>query len=249
LNGVMIDIHDIANPAGIDADDFIFKVGNDDDPQSWAAAPAPSSITVHPRDGVFGSDRVTLIWDDNAIENQWLEVTVKATADTGLAESDVFYFGSAIGDVSGDGFTGLDDALQIWANRKIPGVHAPASVTDRYDINRDGWVGLDDALLAWANRMIPGADPGLQLIGVPASAGAQPPASAPLVQVETEDKAPVIPQPTGPSRRLAAALWRQTHPAEVPTFALRGVDHHDDDTNVLDALLNESHRLVLVDVP
>jgi len=40
---------------------------------------------------------VTLIWADNTIQKQWLEVTVLATVNTGLAAPDVFYFGNAMG--------------------------------------------------------------------------------------------------------------------------------------------------------
>ena len=42
--------------------------------------------------------RVEIIWADGAIENEWVQVTVLADADTGLAAPDVFYFGNAIGD-------------------------------------------------------------------------------------------------------------------------------------------------------
>jgi hypothetical protein len=42
---------------------------------------------------------VTIIWANNAIEKQWLQITVKATANTGLATADVFYFGNAVGEV------------------------------------------------------------------------------------------------------------------------------------------------------
>ena len=41
---------------------------------------------------------MTLIWPDEAIKKQWLQVTVKATAATGLSSPDVFYFGNAIGE-------------------------------------------------------------------------------------------------------------------------------------------------------
>jgi len=41
---------------------------------------------------------VTLVWDDGAIKNTWLQVTVKATVNTGLTANDVFYFGNAVGE-------------------------------------------------------------------------------------------------------------------------------------------------------
>ena len=77
--------NNLANPAALTAADFQFKVGNDNNPAAWTAAPAPASVTVRSGAGTNGSDRVTIIWADNAIENQWLQVTVLANANTGLS--------------------------------------------------------------------------------------------------------------------------------------------------------------------
>ena len=82
INGLMLDIADLTGTPT--AADFILKVGNDNTPSGWVPAPAPISITVRPGAGVNGSSRVTLIWANNAIQKQWLQVTVKATAATGL---------------------------------------------------------------------------------------------------------------------------------------------------------------------
>jgi hypothetical protein len=40
-------------------------------PADWADAPVPGSITVREGDGVDGSDRITIIWTDNAIQKPW----------------------------------------------------------------------------------------------------------------------------------------------------------------------------------
>jgi hypothetical protein len=99
INGIMVDIESLANAAGLDkATDFQFKVGNGNDPAGWASAPLPSSLTVRPGMGENGSYRVTLIWAGGAIENQWLQVAVLATPNTGLSQPDVFYFGNAVGE-------------------------------------------------------------------------------------------------------------------------------------------------------
>ena len=50
-----------------------------------------------------------MIWPDGAIINQWIEVMVLATANTGLAADDVFYLGSAVGNCDGDGEVGSSD--------------------------------------------------------------------------------------------------------------------------------------------
>ena len=101
INGVMVDIY---GPIGTPADsDFSFRVNEADSPDTWAPAPVPA-ISVRPGDGFSGSNRVTLVWADGAILNQWLEVTVIANANTGLAADDVFYFGNVVGDTNGDAY-------------------------------------------------------------------------------------------------------------------------------------------------
>ena len=52
-------------------------------------------------EGVDESDRVTILWEDNAVENGWLQTTILAGDETGLPADDVFYFGNAPGE-SGD---------------------------------------------------------------------------------------------------------------------------------------------------
>ncbi|MDP6634887.1 MAG: hypothetical protein QGG42_08325, partial [Phycisphaerae bacterium] len=87
--------------------------------------------------------RVTLVWPDGAIANQWVEVTVLATADTGLAAADVFYFGNAVGETSGDGVIGqaeYDTFKSQFGQRG--GVGTLAS-----DFDGDGRVGLRDFTL------------------------------------------------------------------------------------------------------
>ena len=98
INGIIIDIDGLADPTQFSIADLQFRMGNDNNPSAWAAAPAPLSITVRPGAGQNGSDRVTITWPDGAITNEWLQVTVNATAITGLAQPDVFYFGNAVGE-------------------------------------------------------------------------------------------------------------------------------------------------------
>ncbi len=151
INGIMVDLlgggsHTSIALANI-LDDFSFKVGNNNSPGTWAAAPNPLSVTVRSGAGVSGSDRVELIWANGAIQQQWLEVTTKATPDTGLAANDVFFFGNEIG------ATGTSNTATIAkvTSSDVTGaqthgatIKANIPITNIYDFNKDGQVGAAD---------------------------------------------------------------------------------------------------------
>ena len=148
INGIMVDISGATGT--LTAADFGFRIGNDNNPSAWAAAPAPLSVTSRP--GPSGSTRVELVWADNAIQNQWLQVTVKADAVTALAAADVFYFGSLIGEstdsVSPATITQADET----AARSDPHPFLnPAPITNLHDYNRDGRVDAADQIIARNN--------------------------------------------------------------------------------------------------
>jgi len=150
INGIMVDIAGLADPAGVTlaniGDYFTFKAGNDSNPGGWNAAPAPIEVLVRQGAGVVGSDRVTLIWADNAIRKQWLQVKVLSDADggrAGLAEDDVFYFGNMPGDANGDGV--VDAADYIALKRAFGSSHT--SPTEPTDFDGSGTVGYGDLLV------------------------------------------------------------------------------------------------------
>ncbi|MGE0696855.1 MAG: sorbosone dehydrogenase family protein [Pirellulales bacterium] len=98
INGLMIDLAGGGTHGSITANDFVFKVGNSNSPNTWGAGPAPAAVSVRLGAGVSGSDRVEITWASGAIVNTWLEVQVLANARTGLPANDVFFFGSLVGD-------------------------------------------------------------------------------------------------------------------------------------------------------
>ena len=149
INGVMIDISRVGR---VSVADFVFKVGNSDDLSTWVKAPMPSSITVRAGFGRNRSDRVTIIWPDNVIKKQWLQVRVLKTANTNLAKDDVFYFGNAIGEV---GYGNLPNFAKVDLSdvNKINQNFSPSvSILSPYDINRDKRVDSVDSGIAMANR-------------------------------------------------------------------------------------------------
>ena len=162
INGIMVDLAGAANATAIAAADFTFKTGNDNTPSGWTTAPAPVSVTVRPGAGAGGADRVTIVWTDNAIQNQWLQVTVKANANTGLAADDVFYFGNAIAETGDNALNTVVDARDEQAVVAHFTGGTPATIADPYDLNRDGAVDAADTAVVQANHS--GANP-LVLLG------------------------------------------------------------------------------------
>ena len=139
INGVVIDVAAGVLPSGgsqLNAADFRFRVSNNGGPARWTYAPAPTDITVET--GLDGADHVTITWPDYAIRNQWLQVTILSTADSGLAVDDVFYIGNLPGDGNGDGSVDGSD-FNLWNNDRFTfDDESPA------DFNRDGAVDVSD---------------------------------------------------------------------------------------------------------
>lgn len=174
LNGVMIDVANLAGAPTLS--DFVFRVGNTNTTGSWTTAAAPTFLTVRAGAGVSGSSRVTLVWADGAIRQTWLEVTVRATAATGLAAPHVFYFGNAIGEVGdtpANAIVSMTDVNLINANAA-----ATATITNAYDVNRDGRVDTTDRSIAALNRTTDRTALALVSIAAPASAAFTPSSAA-----------------------------------------------------------------------
>jgi hypothetical protein len=150
INGIMLDVAALGNGAALTAADFTFKAGVSATPDTWAAAPAPSSITVRPGAGFGGADRVTITWADNAIQNKWLQITMKATANTGLAAPDVFYFGNMMGETGNSATTAQVTIADIGLVRSQNG--QAAGITSAADFNRSGQITIADVGLAQANN-------------------------------------------------------------------------------------------------
>ena len=95
---------------------------------------------------------MTLIFADRAIVGTWLEVTVRATPQTGLAAADRFYVGNSIGESgnAGDTLVNASDFLLTRSNEHTS--LAPAAITDPVDFNRDRLVNVADLLLVRGQR-------------------------------------------------------------------------------------------------
>jgi hypothetical protein len=140
INGIMIDVAGLAGTP--DLSYFQFKVGNTNTPTGWDNVPAPASITVRAGAGVGGTDRITIIWANNAIQNKWLQVTVLSAA--GLATSDVHYWGNQIGETGNVATNTWVDAGDASAVQSHYSGLGNVPVTSPYDINRDKVVNAGD---------------------------------------------------------------------------------------------------------
>lgn len=151
INGVMVDIAGLqeGGAGAIGADDFEWWMGNGVRASAWLPAPAPEAVTVRQPDGPNGLTRVTLTWPDRAIRNRWLQVTVKANADTGLASPDLFFFGNLMGE------TGDSPAVaRVSAKDRLSIRSALANsftMDGRFDFDRSGVVDTADLLVLRRN--------------------------------------------------------------------------------------------------
>jgi hypothetical protein len=218
INGIIIDLIGLQT-SSLSASDFIFKVGEDNTPNDWLDASTPASITVREGEGVNGSDRVTIIWSDSQITNTWLQVTVLADGSADLYEDHVFYFGNYVGDVSGDGESGIDDVFLIWTGRSRSG-DAPVGVDDPNDVDHDGWVDISDVFLAWSFRTVRLNDGGLADITVPAAdalhlTGGQVESSQAVQEITDADLSDLTAQ--------AIAIWQQAGASESQLDLLAGL--------------------------
>jgi hypothetical protein len=150
INGLAIDFaHDVST---ITSADFNFRVGNSADFGTWTAAPSPASLVYLHGLGVGGSNRILLTWSDGAITNTWLEIEVMTTTASGLAASDVFWFGNAIGDTGNSpGNTVVDTADRAAVINNPRSSANPAAINNLHDFNRDGLVNARDAAIVRDN--------------------------------------------------------------------------------------------------
>ena len=226
IDGIMIDISGL-NGYTPTVNDFQFQVGNTSTPNTWGAAPTPAAITDRVGAGVNGSDRITITWADNAIQDEWLQVTALA-ANLGLSANYVFYFGNQIGSVgvnpSSTRVTAID-ASAVQAN--YSGL-SMVPITDPYDINRDKSVNAIDASTVQANYT--GLGSSLILLSAPqqtmVSQGSQATVLLATYGVTTGSAASLAETSTATapsSSTLSTAAVDAVHagatPAAIPTFA------------------------------
>ena len=145
INGIMVDLAASPHPGAIGPEDFEFRVGRLGSPNTWERAPDPVSITLRAGAGVDHSDRLTIIFPNGSIVNEWLRVVVKANERTGLERPDIHYWGNQQGDTgNSDQQTGVDafDRAYVRDNSRSADDRVP--ITNPLDMNKDSLVDFAD---------------------------------------------------------------------------------------------------------
>ena len=159
LNGIILDIAGL--PSGVTTNEIqsslVFALWNGINPTGFTPLGVPPSIAILEGSGQSASTRVKIVFPDNAVQNTWMRVTVKANSWTGLPVDDVFYFGHVLGEVNvGNSATRYRvnsvDVSAITENRKL--FANSATIDDPYDLNKDGRVNSVDAAIATENRQL-----------------------------------------------------------------------------------------------
>jgi hypothetical protein len=153
VNGIIIDVKGLPTST-LTASDFRFRVGDNNNPNTWETGPTPTQILVRPGAGAAGSDRIEITFADGSVKNEWLEVTLLSTGSTGLGASDVFYFGNLGGETGDDPNNARVNALDL--GRTKAHLNETANISSPYDHNHDGRINALDigAIKVNLNRSI-----------------------------------------------------------------------------------------------
>jgi subtilase family serine protease len=106
-------------------------------------------------------------WADRAILNKWLQVTVLATANTGLSTDDQFYFGNAVGETGNSVVDAAVTAADILGTRGRIKPTIAVPIDNKWDFDRNGFVTTADMQLAQQNTTA--GNSALVLLAIPAN--------------------------------------------------------------------------------
>ena len=161
ITGILFDIDGmpVTTTTGDLQSELQFATWNGIDAAGFVDLPGAVTPTVEFID--MGNDvtRVKVTFPDDSIKNTWLRTVISASAITGLATADVFYFGNVVADL-GVGNTNTRirvnalDTVAIRANQSIEPNSANAD--NPHDLNRDGRVNALDTVIVRANQEIAG---------------------------------------------------------------------------------------------
>lgn len=145
INNIVLTVNNLS--PHMDINDFVFKTGRTDDTSTWDIAPTP---TLEIKD--VGFPVLSLNWQDNEIENTWLQVKILADEFNGLSNDTTFYFGNAIAETGNDPNNTRVNLADIGLTRSNQTAFTPAAIDNVYDFDRDRRVNLADIGIARSNQ-------------------------------------------------------------------------------------------------
>ena len=226
INGIMLDVANLPAADTVAVQDFTFRVGRSNDPSRWALAPTPQ-LSVRAGAGKDGADRITLVWADGAIQQQWLEVQLSPSARNFLPHADRFYFGNAIGESGNSLSNTLVNAIDVIAARDNQrGPFNRAALEDPYDFNRDRLVTATDVILARDHQV--GLLLALPLIHPPTLPVPAVAAAVRLDRLNQAEASACVVDSVGPNPSAADAVWQAD---DQPDLLPDGLGHPLGDVN------------------
>jgi hypothetical protein len=232
ITGVMIDVaagpgtHNLISKTSGDLSFVVapstFSAGSYNQLSTWTAAPAPTSVVVRMGAGVGGSDRIEITWAASvAVKNNWLGVRLKAGADSGLTNDDVFYFGSVVGDSGAGDPTGQAKTESTDGSLAVSSILAATTpIYEALDYDKNGAVDAADVSTASGNN-------GTLIRYLGAVTGTFAPAGAPAALVVgpptggTNAASAVVSALTAPSGGLRATTPPASNVVTAPQTAVR----------------------------
>lgn len=146
INGLIVDLAGL--PAALTHQDLAFRFAKaNGGTLAWETIVQPG-YEIRANGGVSGADRLELSWPELAgYKNGWMEITIPANPITGLAQAEVFYFGSLVGDTGGAVAVDASDLVRV-RNGIGSGL---ADLSNPRDVNRDGRINASDLVLVRNN--------------------------------------------------------------------------------------------------
>lgn len=156
LNGFVIDVWAVSY---LTSNDFEFARWNGITSTGFVNETAIPTVSIIVGGGLNGTNRIKIEFADGAVTNTWLRVKMKPNANTGLSVADVFYFGSAVGEmnvgnlISGGLETFRTNASDTAAVRQNQSPNQDSvDITSIYDLNKDGRVNASDTAAVRQNQ-------------------------------------------------------------------------------------------------
>ena len=150
INGIIIDA-DLANAAAFNANDIALATGEGSEQSDYTTLGVTPDVSVRIGAGVNGSDRITIVLPNISVTNEYLQVKLLATNNTGLSSDDVFYFGSVVGEVGNSADNLILNVVDVGAARANFSGFSFEDIDNQFDVNKDRIVNVVDVGTLRAN--------------------------------------------------------------------------------------------------